>query len=250
MIRIRKTFAFVALAAALGAAADVQAQSSTQQSGVQASVRSGWSRWRGSRNEHLINQAVRHFGYRPSRLTNRQVDAIQDTWYDLFGGQGSRHALTQRQATAIVYMALVHPYQGDGFYEDGRPGRNRPGGGWNDRPGGGYDDRPGRGYDDAPPYRGDDACTQMEADAYRLGNMISAPEVSTGLFVVDPEKGRARALARQIQESAIECRASTVADRAAEVLSALSAPLPGRSEVESRVTALKQAVHQTGGGRR
>jgi hypothetical protein len=241
MIRIRKTFALVALAAALGAAADVHAQSSVQQSGVQSSVRAGWSRWRGSRNEHLINQAVRHFGYRPSRLTNRQVDAIQDTWYDLFGGQGARHALTQRQATAIVYMALVHPYEGDGFYEDGRPGRNRPGGGWNDRPGG--------GYDDPPPYR-DDACTQMESDAYRLGNMISAPEVNTGLFVVDPEKGRARALARQIQQSAIECRASTVADRAAEVLSALSAPLPRRSDVESRVTSLKQAIQQTGGRRR
>jgi hypothetical protein len=240
MIRIRKTFAFVALAAALGAAADVHAQSSAQPS-VQSSARSGWSRWRGSRNEHLINQAVRHFGYRPSRLTSRQVDAIQDTWYDLFGGYGAHRTLTQRQATAIVYMALVHPYEGDGFYEDGRPGRNRPGGGWNDRPGG--------GYDDPPPYR-DDACTQMESDAYRLGNMISAPEVNTGLFVVDPEKGRARALARQIQQSAIECRASTVADRAAEVLSALSAPLSRRSDVESRVTALKQAIHQTGGRRR
>lgn len=241
MIRILKTFAFVALAAALGAGADVHAQSSTQPGVQSASARSGWSRWRGSRSEQLINQAVRHFGYRPSRLTNRQVDAIQDTWYELFGGQGARHALTQRQATAIVYMALVHPYQGDGFYEDDRPGRNRPGSGWNDRPGG--------GYDDPPPY-GDDACTQMESDAYRLGNLISAPEVNTGLFVVDPEKGRARALARQIQQSAIECRVSTVADRAAEVLTALSAPLPGRSEVESRITALKQAIQQNGGRRR
>jgi hypothetical protein len=240
MIRIRKALAFASLALALTTAADVHAQSGAQSS-VQSSSRSGWSRWRGSRSEQLINQAVRHFGFRPSRLTDRQVDAIQDTWYELFGGYGPRRTLTQRQATAIVYMALVHPYEEAGFYEDGRPGRGRPGSGWNDRPGG--------GYDDPPPYR-DDACTQMESDAYRLGNMISAPEVSTGLFVVDPEKGRARALARQIQQSAIECRASIVADRAAEVLSALSAPLPGRSEVESRVTALKQAIQQNGGRRR
>lgn len=232
MIRIRKVLALAALALALASAADVQAQSSTQ---------AGVTRWRGSRSEQLINQAVRYYGFRPNRLTDEQVDAIQDTWYELFGSAG-RRTLSRAQATAIVYMALVHPHEEDGWYEDGRPGRNRPGGGWDDRPGG--------GYDDPPPYR-DEACMQMESDAYRLGNLISAPEVNTGLFVVDPEKGRARTLARQIQQRAVECRASAVADRAADVLTALSAPLPSRTDLETRVNALKEAIRQSGrGGRR
>lgn len=236
MIRIRKTLAFVALAFALATAADAQAQASA-------------ARWQGSRSEQLINQAVRHYGFRPNRLTGRQVEAIQDAWAELLGVQSGRRPLSRAQATAIVYMALVHPLEEDGWYEEGRPGR-RPGGGWNDRPGGGWNDRPGGGYDDdAPPYR-DEACTQMESDAYRLENLIRAPEVNTGLFVTEPEKGRARALARQIQQRAIECRASPVADRAADVLTALSAALPNRSDVEARVSSLKQAIQRSTPGRR
>lgn len=249
MIRIRKVLALAALALALGAAADLQAQSSVQ---------AGMSRWRGSRSEQLINQAVRHYGFRPSRLTDRQVNAIQATWYELFGTTGTRRPLSRAQATAIVYMALVHPYEGDGFYEDGRPGlggggwNDRPGGGWDDRPGGGWNDRPRDGYDNgAPPYRdGDEPCVRMESDAYRLGNLVSAPEVSSGLFIVDPEKGQARTLVRQIQQRAVECRASAVADRAADIMAALSAPLPSRSDLETRVNSLKQAIQQHTGRRR
>jgi|GEM_PF-4916622 len=242
MIRIRNILAFAALALALASAADVQAQSSVQ---------AGAAHWRGSRNEQQINHAVRYYGFRPNRLTERQVRSIQDAWYELLGGQSSRRTLSRAQATAIVYLALVHPNEQDGWYEDGRPGRGygggRQSGGWNDdRPGDGYDDRPGGGYDDAPPYRTDDACMQMESDAYRLENLIRAPEVNTGLFVVDPEKGRARALTRQIQQRAVECRATAVADRAADILTALSAPLPSRSDLEARVSSLKQAIQQSG----
>ncbi|WP_420127640.1 hypothetical protein [Longimicrobium sp.] len=188
------------------------------------------------------------------------MNAIQDTWYELFGTTGTRRPLSRAQATAIVYMALVHPHEQEGFYEDGRPGRggggggwnDRPGGGWNDRPGGGWNDRPHDGYDDdAPPYReGDEPCVRMEADAYRLGNLVSAPEVSTGLFIVDPEKGQARTLARQIQQRAVECRASAVADRATMILRLLSEPLPRRSDVEAQVNTLKQSIQQHTGRRR
>jgi hypothetical protein len=221
MIRIRKILAFAALALALSTAADAHAQA-------------GVARWQGSRSEQLINQAVRHYGFRPNRLTQRQVEAIQDTWAELLGVQGPRRTLSRAQATAIVYMALVHPYEEDGWYDEGRPGR---------RPGGGWDDRPRDDYDDAPPYR-DEACLQMESDAYRLENLVRAPERNSGLFVAEPEKGRARALARQIQQRAIDCRASTVADRAADVLTALSAALPERSHVAARVSSLKQAIER------
>lgn len=233
MIRIRKILAFAALALALSTAADAHAQA-------------GVARWQGSRSEQLINQAVRHYGFRPNRLTQRQVESIQDAWAELLGVQGGRRTLSRAQATAIVYMALVHPLEEDDWYEEGRPGR-RPGGGWNDRPGGGWDDRPRD--DDRPPYR-DEACMQMESDAYRLENLVRAPERNTGLFVAEPEKGRARALARQIQQRAIECRASTVADRAADVLTALSAAMPERSHVAARVSSLKQAIQRAPTGPR
>jgi hypothetical protein len=216
MIRIRKTFAFAALALALSAAGEARAQS-----GVQPSAHVGAAHWRGSRNEQLIDQALRHYGYRPNRLTRAQQDAIQQAWYELLGTGSGRRTLSRAQATAIVYMALVHPYEEDGWDE------GRRGGGWNDRPGGGWNDRPGGGYDDdAPPYRPGEACVQMDSDAYRLENLIISAGGNGGLFVVDPEKGRARTLARQIQQRAVECRASAVADRASDILNALAAPLP------------------------
>ena len=230
MIRIRKTLAFAALALALSTAVEAQAQSSTL-----PSIQAGMGRWRGSRNEQMINQAVRYYGFRPNRLTNAQVDAIQETWYELFG-PGARRALSRTQATAIVYMALVHPREEDGMYEDGRPGR--PGGGWN---------RPGGGYDDPPPYRGE-ACVQMEADAYRLENLVVS---GNSIFLADADRGRARTLARQIQQNAVECRASAVADRVSDVLAALATQLPTRSDVQARVNALKEAIRHSGrGGRR
>lgn len=233
MIRIRTLFTFAALALALCAAADARAQSSVQ---------AGVAHWNGSRNEQLINQAVRHYGFRPNRLTRHQIQAIQDAWHELLGTGSGRRPLSRAQATAIVYMALVQPYEEDGWYDEGRPG-----GGWH---GGGRDGRPGGGWDDAPPYRPGEACVQMESDAYRLENVVISSGGNGGLFVVDPEKGRARTLARQIQQRAVECRASGVADRASDVLNALAAPLPSRSDVQTRVNALKQAIQQANRGRR
>ncbi|HEV3049491.1 MAG TPA: hypothetical protein VGX50_04245 [Longimicrobium sp.] len=234
MIRIHKIFAFAALALTLSTAVDARAQSSVQ---------AGVAHWNGSRNEQLINQAVRHYGFRPNRLTRTQITAIQDAWYELLGTGSGRRPLSRAQATAIVYMALVQPYEEDGWYDEGRPSGGWQGGGRDDRPGGGYDD-------DAPPYRPGDACVQMESDAYRLENIVISSGGSGGLFVMDPEKGRARTLARQIQQRAVECRASAVADRASDVLNVLAAQLPSRSDVQTRVNALKQAIQQANRGRR
>lgn len=236
MIHIRKTLAFAALALALSAAGDARAQSSVQQAGV--------AHWSGSRNEQLINQAVRHYGFRPNRLTRNQIEAIRDAWWELLGTGSGRRPLSRAQATAIVYMALVHPYEEEDWYDQGRPGGGWHGGGGSSRPGGGWDDRPGRDDDDVPPYRPGEACVRMEADAYRLENLVISAGGNGGLFIVDPEKGRARTLARQIQQRAVECRASAVADRASDIMAALAAPLPSRSDLQTRVNALKQAIQQ------
>lgn len=223
MLTIRRLLAAAGIALALAAASHVPAD-------AQASV----ARWRGGGNEQLIDQAVRRYGYRPNRLTDAQVRAINNAWTELVGPGTRRAPLNRAQATAIVYMALVEPYDRDGY------GRGR-----DDYDDGGYDS--GYGYGGRPGGWGA-ACGQLEADAYRLGTLVSAPEHHAGLFIVEPEKGRARALARQIQENAVQCRATDAADRAAEVLRALSDALPERTDVEGRVDALKQAI-QRGRGR-
>lgn len=246
MIRIRKTIALAAFSVSLSTAAGAQEQSGMQpvDAQSQSSLQYGASHWRGSRSEQLIDQAVRYYGFRPNRLTQRQADAIRDTWFELFGGPSVRRPLTRQQATAVVYMALVFPYEREGWYNEGRPGGGYGGG----RPGGGWDDRPGGGWDnDGPPYR-NEACVAMESDAYRLENLVIGRD--GGLFVTDPDKGRARTLTRQIQQRAVECRASLVADRAGDVLRLLAEPLPSRSDLEPRINALKQAIQQTGRGRR
>lgn len=234
MIRIRKSIALAAFALSLSAAG-AQAQDGMQPVDAQASIQYGASHWRGDRGEQLIDQALRRYGFRPNRLSQRQADAIRDSWFELFGGPSARRPLTRQQAIAIVYMALVFPYEEEGRYDGGRPGGGYGGG----RPGGGWDD-------DGPPYRGE-ACVQMESDVYRLENLVIGRD--GGLFVTDPDKGRARTLARQIQQSAVECRASLVADRAGDVLRLLAEPLPSRSALEPRINALKQAIQQSRGRR-
>lgn len=228
MIRISKILACAAFALALSAPhAGAAAQSSPAQSSA--------AHWRGGRGEQAIDQAVRYYGFRPNRLTRDQVHAIQRAWTELLGRDAWTRPLSRAQATAIVYMALVHPYEEDGWYDEGRHGRGRGG-------------RPGGGWDDAPPYRGGEACVRMEADAYRLENVIIA--AGSGLFVTGPDRDRARTLTRQIQQHAIECGAPAVADRASDVLRVLTAALPGRSDLETRVDALKQAIRQTAPVRR
>jgi hypothetical protein len=225
MLTIRKVLYAAGLALALAAASHTSAD-------AQASA----ARWRGTGNEQLIEQAVRRYGYRPNRLTDAQLHAINRAWADIMGPGTRRVSLNRAQATAIVYLALVEPT------EDAYAGRDRDRDDY-DRPGygGGYGGRPGSWSAE---------CDAMESDAYRLGNLVSAPRNGGGLFVDEPERGRARVLARQIQERAVQCRATAAADRAGEVLAALSDGLPRRGAVENRVNALKLAIQQSAPSRR
>jgi hypothetical protein len=220
MLTIRKAFYAAGLALALAAASHTPAD-------AQASV----ARWRGTGNEQLIEQAVRRYGYRPNRLTDAQVHAINRAWAELLGSTTRRVALNRAQATAIVYLALVEPTE-QAYADRDRDDYDRPGSGYG---------RPG--YWSAE-------CDAMEGDAYRLGNLVSAPQGNGSIYVNEPERGRARALARQIQERAVQCRATSAADRAGEVLVALSDQRPRRGAVENRVNALKLAIQQATPARR
>src|SRR5687768_4486020 len=124
MLTIRKVLYAAGLALALAAASHTSAD-------AQASA----ARWRGTGNEQLIEQAVRRYGYRPNRLTDAQLHAINRAWADIMGTGTRRVPLNRAQATAIVYLALVEPT------EDAYAGRDRD----DDRPGygGGYGGRPG-----------------------------------------------------------------------------------------------------------
>jgi hypothetical protein len=234
MPSIRTIFAAAALALSLSAA-------SAETVHAQAQAQAGAASWRGGRNEQLIDQAVRRYGYRPHRLTQRQVEAIHRAWDELLGPGSSRRriALNRTQATAIVYMALVQPTEDDGRYD--RRGRD------------GVEDRDGRddgyGRNDRPG-SWSAACDALQPDANRLGTLVAAPQSGAGRFVTEPDRGRARALARQIQERAVECRATAAADRAGEVMELLSHPLADRGAVRVRVDALKQAIQQADRGRR
>jgi hypothetical protein len=199
-----------------------------------AAAQAGVARWRGSGNEQMIDQAVRRFGYQPDRLTPAQLRAIDQAWTELLGQTTRRASLNRAQATAIVYLALV----------DGNDGpRDRPDG---------YDGRPGGsegGYGGGRPGGWGAECEQLQADAYRLGALITAPGGRNSLFVAEPERGQARALARQIQEQAVQCRAIAAADRAGEVMTALSDNFPERTDVSRRVDALKRAIQDAAPGR-
>jgi len=218
MLTLRTSLIAAGLALALSSLSPLPA-------GAQTTV----ARWRGSGNEQLIEQAVRRFGYTPGRLTDAQVRAINDAWTELLGATTRRAPLNETQATAIVYMALVHP-------NGGRPGAGST--------------PPARPQPRPLPWTWDAECDQMQADAYRLGNLISAPASNGGLFVAEPERGRARALARQIQERAVQCRALAAADRAGDVMATLSDSLPYRTTVEARVDALKRAIQEATPGPR
>lgn len=174
-----------------------------------------------------MDAALRYYGIDPYRLTREQSYALDRMRAELAGESGDRRGLTRTQATAIVYMALVFPREarndGRDGYGDDRGGYGQTNGGWGREP------RPGR-------------CTEVEQQAYELGNVVSGSARNAGLFVSDAEKVRARSLARGIQQGALQCGNRDAADVAGEIIEELAENLPERSEIGQRVAELKSAL--------
>lgn len=186
---------------------------------------------RASRLDSQLESALRYYGYDPYRLTRGQSYSLDRARAELLGQGTDRRALSRTQATAIVYMALVFPR------EEGRYGRH--GGGYGDYEGRGGYGQPNGGFGREPrPGR----CQEVEAQAYELGNVVSASARDGGLFVSDPEKGQARSLARRIQQGAVQCGRTDAADVADEIIEELSRPLPERSGIARQVAELKRAL--------
>ncbi len=188
----------------------------------------------GVHNTRLMADVLREFGYDGDRLGRRQQERLDEIRYRLFPDAARGQRLNRSQAVAVVYVALVYP-RGTG----GRGGGWGGGDGWN---GGGWDDDRDR---DRPRYGG--RCEDIDTGVYALLNMVRGGD---GFGFVDgDEKVRIQARATQVQSAAIARNYRQVADRAADVIGALSAYMPERRLVAQRVDALKAAADQACGDR-
>lgn len=241
----RLTAAVLALSLAAVAAAPAQSTvPNAQRSGIRAP------------NPPAVDRALREFGFDPYRLRPDQQRALDSAWGLLFPQLGRyRTSLNSSQATALVYVALVH-------------GRDRDRGGWGRTGGrddygrGGYDrddrddgrdddyDRSGNGrggYDG----RGGAQCVDVNRRVYDVENALTSDNRS--LFVNDAQKRAVRESAREVQRVAIERGWRRAADRAGEVIASVNENMPEREDVLARIQALKNAVDEScgqDGGRR
>lgn len=180
----------------------------------------------GTRNRTMLEEALREFGFTPSRLRRADVAAIDDALSTLVpGADRQRHGLNRMQARAVVYMALVYP-------------RGAGGDAWNDA----WDGGP---RVTAPRPRERQACVDMEVRAYDLENAVAGTDArGAGLFLNAEERRRATTLTREVQSLALNCGARDVADRGSDLLRLLGENLPNRSTVHRRIADIKDAIRQ------
>ena len=85
----------------------------------------------------------------------------------------------------------------------------------------------------------------MYERAFELGNIV---DTGGPMFFLDPqEKERARTLARELQRTAVARGDRAVADRAGDVIAAVSEQLPHKDQVRPRVQSLKRALEEACG---
>jgi hypothetical protein len=109
MKRIRSLAVLFSVVAGLAPAAVTL---SAQGTAVEAAAwvdRSGDAWGRELRRQPLVEQALRGHGFNPARLSTAQERALGETYQELFQDRDPRwERLNRTQATALVYMALVH----------------------------------------------------------------------------------------------------------------------------------------------
>jgi hypothetical protein len=199
-------------------------------------------------NQPAVDRALRELGFDPYRLRPDQQRAIDSTWGLLFPGMNQyRSTLNSSQATALVYVALVHGRErrggGQGGYDDyGRNGNGRDeyGRGGTDRDdygrGGSGDDRYGRGGAQ---------CVDVNRRVYDVENAVN--NGTRSMFLNDAQKRAVRENAREVQRLAVDRGWRRVSDRAGQVIESVNENIPERSDVLERVQALKSAVDESCG---
>jgi len=207
-------------------------------------------------NQPSVDRALREFGFNPNGLRAEQQRAIDSAWGLLFPGVSQyRTTLNSSQATALVYVALVHGRQrggggwnGNGGRDDHNNGREDHGG-WDDRDG--RDGRNGRDRDDWEDRddrggRGGAQCVDVNRRVYDVENALNDGG-GRSLFLNDTQKRAVRESARDVQRLAIDRGWRRVADRAGAVIESVNESMPDRTDVRARVQALKSALDDSCG---
>ncbi|HEX9935932.1 MAG TPA: hypothetical protein VGB15_02370 [Longimicrobium sp.] len=201
-------------------------------------------------SQPAIDRALREFGFNPGALRADQQRALASTWPLLFPEVNRfRHSLNSSQATALVYVALVHGRERRGGWGQGDRDRwdGRDTDRYNDR---GRDDERDRDWNDGRGSRGGQRsqCVDVNRRVYDAENALNAG--NNNMVFVDEEQKRAiREAARDVQRQAIDRGWRRVADSASAVIASVAEHLPDREVVEERVEALKRAVDESCGTR-
>lgn len=203
-------FAFVAL---LSPVAPLEAQEVQAEHSRSGEVALQGSRFNVSGRElarnPLVAEALRSHGLRPERLTRAQERALEQTHSELFPeGVGLRHRLNRTQATALVYMALVHPARRD------------QAGNWPRRP----------------------ACERAADRVFELEELFDAPGRGQPRFLRRDEQEALVDEARGIERLARGCGEHRLAEEASQLVSLTSAPRSDREQVARQVQRMKGVV--------
>jgi hypothetical protein len=209
------TALILALAAFAGATAPAAAAQPAADFATRASVPS--AEWSASRSDaraaDLVRQesveyALRSFGYRANRLSRQEQRALEQSFTELFPGRDARrHRLTETQATALVYVALVH---------DARHGSRRPN------------------------QRG--ACDGAIRQVNELDRVFDAPGRGRPRHLTSEEQRALIREAGQIERLAISCGERRLADQASELAELAADRRTERDRVARHVERMKGTV--------
>ncbi|CAN5875145.1 hypothetical protein BH23GEM7_BH23GEM7_23840 [soil metagenome] len=159
----------------------------------------------------LVEDALRSYGLRSDRLTRAQERALEDTFSELYPDRDARRQrLNRTQATALVYMALVHPGRRDAALPPGRPvGR---------------------------------ACEMPARLVYELEDYFDAPRRGQPRYLRDREQQQLQTSARDIQRQARSCGDFRLTDEATALVRMLAERRVEREQVAQQVDRMKAVV--------
>ncbi len=157
----------------------------------------------------MVEDALRSFGYRPELLTRAEERALENTYFELFPDADPRRTrLNRSQATALVYIALVHS--------------NR--------------------RDTSSPWRGRQSCEVAARRVYELEDFFTIPGRGQPRYLRRIEQEPLLEEAREIQRLARSCGEYELVDHASDLVSLVSRHRAERELVARQVDRMKAVV--------